>query len=381
MCLFDYLIVGSGLYGATFAHFVKQAGKRCLVIDKRPHKGGNLYCENVEGINVHKYGAHIFHTSNKKVWDFVNGIVPFNRYTNSPVANYKGELYNLPFNMNTFNRMWGVVTPKEAEEKINQQKAEAMARLNAEGVSEPRNLEEQALLLVGKDIYEKLIKGYTEKQWGRKCTELPPFIIKRLPVRLVFDNNYFNDSYQGIPIGGYNTLIDGLLDGVEVKTGVDFFENRSYWESVAERIVFTGKIDEFFEYRFGKLEYRTVRFEQETLDIPNYQGNAVVNYTEREVPYTRVIEHKHFEMFGNDVYACPKTVVSKEYSTEWTEGMEPYYPVNDEKNNALYAKYKALADREENIIFGGRLAEYKYYDMAPIVERVMEFALSEIMNR
>ena len=259
MCLFDYLIVGSGLYGATFAHFAKQAGKRCLVIDKRPHKGGNLYCENVEGINVHKYGAHIFHTSNKKVWDFVNGIVPFNRYTNSPVANYKGELYNLPFNMNTFNRMWGVVTPKEAEEKINQQKAEALKKLQEEGVKEPRNLEEQALLLVGKDIYEKLIKGYTEKQWGRKCTELPPFIIKRLPVRLVFDNNYFNDSYQGIPIGGYNKLIDGLLDGVEVKTGEDFFENRSYWESVAERIVFTGKIDEFFEYRFGKLKYLTSR--------------------------------------------------------------------------------------------------------------------------
>lgn len=372
MCLFDYLIVGSGLYGATFAHFAKQAGKRCLVIDKRPHKGGNLYCENVEGINVHKYGAHIFHTSNKKVWDFVNGIVPFNRYTNSPVANYKGELYNLPFNMNTFNRMWGVVTPKEAEEKINQQKAEALKKLQEEGVKEPRNLEEQALLLVGKDIYEKLIKGYTEKQWGRKCTELPPFIIKRLPVRLVFDNNYFNDSYQGIPIGGYNKLIDGLLDGVEVKTGEDFFENRSYWESVAEKIVFTGKIDEYYGYKLGKLEYRTVRFEQEIFDIPNYQGNAVVNYTDREVPYTRVIEHKHFEMFGNAVYDCPKTVVSKEYSTEWTEGMEPYYPVNDEKNNALYAKYKSLADKEKSIIFGGRLAEYKYYDMAPIVEKVME---------
>ena len=372
MCLFDYLIVGSGLYGATFAHFAKQAGKRCLVIDKRLHRGGNLYCENIEGINVHKYGAHIFHTSNKKVWDFVNGIVPFNRYTNSPVANFKGELYNLPFNMNTFNRMWGVVTPQEAEEKINQQKAEALARLNAEGVSEPRNLEGEALLLVGKDIYEKLIKGYTEKQWGRKCTELPPFIIKRLPVRLVFDNNYFNDSYQGIPIGGYNKLIDGLLDGVEVKTGVDFFDNRSYWESLAEHIVFTGKIDEYYGYRFGKLEYRTVRFEQETMDIPNYQGNAVVNYTDREVPYTRVIEHKHFEMFGNAVYDCPKTVVSKEYSTEWTEGMDPYYPVNDEKNNALYAKYKALADKEQNVHFGGRLAEYKYYDMAPIVEKVME---------
>ena len=378
---YDYLIAGSGLYGATFAYFAKQAGKRCLVIDKRPHRGGNLYCENVEGINVHKYGAHIFHTSNKKVWDFVNDIVPFNRYTNSPVANYKGELYNLPFNMNTFNRMWGVVTPQEAEEKINQQKAEAMEKLQAEGVKEPRNLEEQALLLVGNDIYEKLIKGYTEKQWGRKCSDLPAFIIKRLPVRLVYDNNYFNDSYQGIPIGGYNKLIDGLLDGIEVKTGVDFFENRSYWESLAEKIVFTGKIDEYYGYRFGKLEYRTVRFEQETMDIPNYQGNAVVNYTDREVPYTRVIEHKHFEMFGNAVYDCPKTVVSKEYSTEWTEGMEPYYPVNDEKNNALYAKYKVLADKEQNVHFGGRLAEYKYYDMAPIVEKVMELALSEITNR
>ncbi len=369
---FDYLIVGSGLYGATFAHFAKQAGKSCLVIDKRPHKGGNLYCENVEGINVHKYGAHIFHTSNKKVWDFVNGIVPFNRYTNSPVANYKGELYNLPFNMNTFNKMWGVVTPKDAEDKIAQQRAEAMSKLMAEGRREPCNLEEQALLLVGRDIYEKLIKGYTEKQWGRKCTELPQFIIKRLPVRLVFDNNYFNDSYQGIPVGGYNKLIDGLLDGVEVITGVDFFENRSHWESVADRIVFTGKIDEYYGYRLGKLEYRTVRFEQEVFDTPNYQGNAVVNYTEREVPYTRIIEHKHFEMFGDAVYNCPKTVVSKEYSTEWTEGMEPYYPVNDEKNNKLYAKYKALADKEKNIIFGGRLAEYKYYDMAPIVEKVLE---------
>ena len=369
---FDYLIVGSGLYGATFAYFAKQAGKSCLVIDKRSHKGGNLYCENVEGINVHKYGAHIFHTSNKKVWDFVNGIVPFNRYTNSPVANYKGELYNLPFNMNTFNKMWGVVTPKDAEDKIAQQRAEAMSKLMAGGRREPCNLEEQALLLVGMDIYEKLIKGYTEKQWGRKCTELPPFIIKRLPVRLVFDNNYFNDSYQGIPVGGYNKLIDGLLDGVEVRTGVDFFENRNHWESVADRIVFTGKIDEYYGYRLGKLEYRTVRFEQEVFDTPNYQGNAVVNYTEREVPYTRIIEHKHFEMFGDAVYNCPKTVVSKEYSTEWIEGMEPYYPVNDEKNNKLYAKYKALADKEKNTIFGGRLAEYKYYDMAPIVEKVLE---------
>lgn len=368
---YDYLVVGSGLYGATFAYFAKQAGKRCLVIDKRSHKGGNLYCERVEGINVHKYGAHIFHTSNKKVWDFVNGIVPFNRYTNAPVANYKGELYNLPFNMNTFNRMWGVVTPKEAEEKINQQKAEALKRLETEGVAEPRNLEEQALLLVGKDIYEKLIKGYTEKQWGRKCDELPAFIIKRLPVRLVFDNNYFNDSYQGVPIGGYNNLINGLLDGIEVKTGADFFDQRDVWKSLAEQIVFTGKIDEFFNYRFGKLEYRTVRFEQETLDVPNYQGNAVVNYTDRDVPFTRIIEHKHFEMFGNAVYDCPKTVVSKEYSTEWKEGMEPYYPVNDEKNNALFAKYNEVAKIEKNVHFGGRLAEYKYYDMAPIIEKVM----------
>ena len=369
MNFFDYIIVGSGLYGATFAYFAKQSGKRCLVIDKRPTRGGNLYCENVEGINVHKYGAHIFHTSNKEIWDFVNKIVPFNRYTNSPIANYKGELFNLPFNMNTFNRMWGVVTPEEAVEKINQQKAEALERLQAEGVSEPRNLEEQALLLVGKDIFEKLIKGYTEKQWGRKCSDLPAFIIKRLPVRLVFDNNYFNDSYQGIPIGGYNKLIDGMLEGIEVKTNTDFFENRGYWESVAEKTVFTGKIDEFFQYCFGKLEYRTVKFEQELLNIPNYQGNAVVNYTDREVPYTRIIEHKHFEMFGDEVYKCPCTVISKEYSTEWMEGMEPYYPVNDEKNNLLYQKYKSLAEQNGNVIFGGRLSEYKYYDMAPIIEQ------------
>ena len=368
---YDYLIVGAGLFGATFAYRAKQVGKKCLVIDKRSHLGGNIYCENIEGINVHKYGAHIFHTNSKEVWEFVNGIVEFNRYTNSPVANYKGELYNLPFNMNTFNRMWGVVTPKETEEKINQQKAEALKRLETEGVAEPRNLEEQALLLVGKDIYEKLIKGYTEKQWGRKCDELPAFIIKRLPVRLVFDNNYFNDSYQGVPIGGYNNLINGLLDGIEVKTGADFFDQRDVWKSLAEQIVFTGKIDEFFNYRFGKLEYRTVRFEQETLDVPNYQGNAVVNYTDRDVPFTRIIEHKHFEMFGNAVYDCPKTVVSKEYSTEWKEGMEPYYPVNDEKNNALFAKYNEVAKIEKNVHFGGRLAEYKYYDMAPIIEKVM----------
>lgn len=369
---YDYLIVGSGLFGATFAHFAKRQGKKCLVIDKRPHLGGNVYCENIEGINVHKYGAHIFHTSNKEVWDFVNSIVEFNRYTNSPVANYKGRLYNLPFNMNTFYQMWGVTTPEEAQAKIDEQKAEAVARMKADGVSEPRNLEEQAQVLIGRDIYERLIKGYTEKQWGRKCTDLPAFIIKRLPVRLVFDNNYFNDKYQGIPVGGYNKLIDGLLDGIETKTNIDFFTDRTYWESLADMIVFTGKIDEFYGCCFGKLNYRTVRFEQETLDTPNYQGNAVVNYTERNVPYTRIIEHKHFEMFGQEVYNCPKTVISKEYSTEWHDGMEPYYPVNDAANTALYAKYKELADSETNVIFGGRLAEYKYYDMAPVVEKVMQ---------
>lgn len=372
---YDYLIVGSGLFGATFAYKAKQAGKRCLVIDKRPHRGGNVYCENIEGINVHKYGAHIFHTSDKEVWDFVNSIVEFNRYTNSPVANYQGKLYNLPFNMNTFYQMWGVTTPEEAQAKIEEQKAEAVAAMKRAGLTEPRNLEEQAISLIGKDIYEKLIKGYTEKQWGRKCTELPPFIIKRLPVRFVYDNNYFNDKYQGIPIGGYNKLIDGLLEGIEVRTGVDFFENRAYWESIADKIVFTGKIDEFYNYRFGKLEYRTVRFEEETFDCPNYQGNAVINYTEKEVPYTRIIEHKHFEMFGAEVYQCPRTVISKEYSTEWKEGMEPYYPVNDDKNNALYAKYKELADQETKIIFGGRLAEYKYYDMAPIIQKVLTLSI------
>lgn len=365
---FDYLIVGSGLFGANFACLAHRHGKKCLVIDKRPHLGGNVYCEQVEGINVHKYGAHIFHTSNKEVWQFVNSIVEFNRYTNSPVANYKGQLYNLPFNMNTFYQMWGVTTPAEAQARIDLQKAEAVSALQGR---EPANLEEQALSLVGKDIYEKLIKGYTEKQWGRKCTELPAFIIRRLPVRLIFDNNYFNDKYQGIPIGGYNKLIDGLLEGIETKTNVDFFADRSHWENLADKVVFTGKIDEYYDYRFGKLEYRTVRFEEEVLDTPNYQGNAVVNYTEREVPYTRVIEHKHFEMFGAEVYQCPKTVISKEYSTEWKEGMEPYYPVNDERNNKLYQKYKELADKEANVIFGGRLAEYKYYDMAPIIEKVL----------
>lgn len=375
MSNYNYIIVGSGLFGATFAHIAKNQGKKCLVIEKRPHLGGNVYCENVEGINVHKYGAHIFHTNNKEVWDFVNSIVEFNRYTNCPVANYKGKLYNLPFNMNTFYQMWGVTTPEEAMAKIAEQKAEVIDWMKVAGISEPRNLEEQAQVLVGKDIYETLIKGYTEKQWGRRCDELPSFIIRRLPVRFVYDNNYFNDRYQGIPIGGYNKLIEGLLEGVECLTGVDFFEDREKWESIAEKIVFTGKIDEFYGYRFGKLDYRTVRFEEEVIDTPNYQGNAVVNYTEREVPYTRVIEHKHFEMFGADIEKCPKTVISKEYSTEWKEGMEPYYPVNDEKNNALYHKYKELADKEDNVIFGGRLAEYKYYDMAPIIEAVFKFEI------
>lgn len=369
---YDYLIVGAGLYGSTFAYLATKQGKRCQVIDKREHVGGNLYCENVEGINVHKYGAHIFHTSNKKVWDFVNSIVEFNRYTNSPVANYKGRMYNLPFNMNTFYQMWGVRTPEEAQAKIEEQRREAMEAMRREGVSEPRNLEEQALTLIGRDIYERLIKGYTEKQWGRSCKDLPAFIIRRLPVRLVYDNNYFNDKYQGIPIGGYNKLIDRMLEGADVRTGIDFFDDRELWEAKAEKVVFTGKIDEYFGYRYGMLEYRTVSFEQETLDMANYQGNAVVNYTDREVPYTRVIEHKHFEMFGQEVYDNPKTVVSREFSTEWKPGMEPYYPVNDERNNSLAEQYRALAAQEKNVIFGGRLAEYKYYDMAPIVERVMD---------
>ena len=366
---FDYLIVGSGLYGATFAYRAAKAGKKSLVIDKRPHLGGNVYCENIEGINVHKYGAHIFHTSNKRVWDFVNSIVEFNRYTNSPVANYKGKLYNLPFNMNTFYQMWGVTTPAEALAKIEEQKADALAALNGR---EPANLEEQALTLVGKDIFEKLIKEYTEKQWGRKCTDLPAFIIKRLPVRLTFDNNYFNDKYQGIPIGGYNKLIDGMLQGIETRTGVDFFkEYKDNWRNIADKLVFTGAIDEFFDYRFGKLDWRTVSFKTRIEDTPNFQGNAVGNYTSHDQPYTRIIEHKHFEMFGNDVYACPKTVVSEEYSTEYKEGMEPYYPVNDERNNKLAEEYRKLAEKEPDIIFGGRLGQYKYFDMAPVIEQVL----------
>lgn len=369
---YDYLIVGAGLYGATFAYKAKQAGKRCLVIDRRPHIGGNIYCENIEGINVHKYGAHIFHTSNKEVWDFVNSIVEFNRYTNSPVANYKGKYFNLPFNMNTFYQMWGVRTPEEAKAKIEEQKQEALQRMKNAGITEPRNLEEQAILLIGKDIYEQLIKGYTEKQWGRPATEIPAFIIKRLPVRFVYDNNYFNDKYQGIPIGGYNKLIEGLLDGVEVQCNVDFLSNKDYYENIAEKILFTGAIDEFFEYQHGKLEYRTIHFEHEILNMSNYQGNAVVNYTEAEVPYTRIIEHKHFEMFGEEVDKVSQTVISREFSSEWKEGMEPYYPINDEENNALYQKYKSLADQNPKYIFGGRLAEYKYYDMAPIIQLVLE---------
>lgn len=379
MAEYDFLIVGAGLYGCVFAHELKKLGKKCLVIDKRAHLGGNVYCEETEGINVHKYGAHIFHTSNKKVWNYVNDIVEFNRYTNSPVARYKDELYNLPFNMNTFAQMWGIKTPDEAQKKLDEQKADALASMKAAGVSEPRNLEEQALTLIGRDIYEKLIKGYTEKQWGRKCTELPAFIIKRLPVRMVFDNNYFNDTYQGIPIGGYNKLIEGLLDGVETRTGVDYFASKAELDAKADKIVFTGKIDEYFGYEYGNLQYRTVRFETEVLDTPNYQGNAVVNYTEREVPYTRVIEHKHFEMFGQDVYNNSKTVISKEYSTEWKPGMEPYYPVNDKQNTELYAKYKELADKEQNVIFGGRLAEYKYYDMDDVIEAALG-ALEKIIK-
>lgn len=373
---YDFLIVGAGLYGSMMAYKLSEQGNKCLVIDRRPHLGGNLYCENIEGINVHKYGAHIFHTSNKRVWDFVNSIVPFNRYTNSPLAKYHGRLFNLPFNMNTFARMWNITTPDEARRIIDEQRKEVLEKLNGR---EPQNLEEQALMLVGKDIYETLIKEYTEKQWGRRCTELPAFIIKRLPIRFVYDNNYFNDSYQGIPIGGYNLLVEGLLKRCDTAVGIDFFNrsetlptaNIGRWKELADKLVFTGKIDEFYGYQFGKLDYRSLRFEHDIHDVPNYQGNAVVNYTDLEVPYTRTIEHKHFEMFGDKVYDIPKTVVTREYPQEWHDGLEPYYPVNDDKNSALYAKYKALADREQDVIFGGRLAEYKYYDMAPIVEKIL----------
>lgn len=372
MAKYDYLIVGAGLFGSTFAYCAKQQDKKCLVIDKRPQLGGNLYCDHIANINVHKYGPHIFHTSNKKVWDFVNSIVEFNRFTESPVAIYKGKAYNLPFNMNTFSQMWGVITPEQAKKKIEEQRKEMEGR-------EISNLEEQAISLVGRDIYERLIKGYTEKQWGRKCTELPPFIIKRLPVRFVYDNNYFNDSYQGVPIGGYNKLIDGLLEGIDTQVSTDFFEERkrssspfSILHSQFDNIVFTGRIDEFYDFKYGKLDYRTVRFETETLNTPNYQGLAQINYTEAEIPYTRIIEHKHFESFAADVDKNPQTVISREYSVEWEEGMEPYYPINDEKNNSLYQQYETLAQQENHVIFGGRLAEYKYYDMAPIVEKVLK---------
>lgn len=375
---YDYLIVGSGLFGATFAYRAHKLGKKCLVIDKRPHLGGNIYCQKIEGINVHMYGAHIFHTNNKQVWDFVNSIVEFNRYTNSPIANYKGELYNLPFNMNTFNRMWpDVRTPAEAQAKIDEQKSEAIAALDGQ---EPQNLEEQALCLVGKDIYHKLIKEYTEKQWDRDCKNLPAFIIKRLPVRMIFDNNYFNDKYQGIPIGGYNKLIEGLLEGIDTIVNVDFFGSTNSptgkplkfsWKEIADKLVYTGAIDEYFDYKLGRLDWRTVSFKTRIINLPNFQGNAVINYTSHDQPYTRVIEHKHFEMFGQEVYECPKTVVSEEYSTEYKEGLEPYYPVNDECNDSLAEEYRELANKEENVIFGGRLAKYKYYDMSPIIEQVM----------
>ncbi|MDE6273177.1 MAG: UDP-galactopyranose mutase [Muribaculaceae bacterium] len=370
---YDFLIVGAGLFGAVIAHRATQAGKRCLVIDKRQHIGGNVYCEKIEGINVHKYGAHIFHTSNKEIWDFVNSIVPFNRYTNCPVAYAPdGKLYNLPFNMNTFYQMWGVKNPAEAMDKLKEQRQDAIDRMKADGISEPRNLEEQALCLIGKDIYEKLIKHYTEKQWGRPCTELPAFIIRRLPVRLTFDNNYFNDTYQGIPIGGYNLLIEGLLKGCDIRLGVDFKEIKQSWNDIAEKLVYTGPIDEYFDFKLGRLDWRTVRFETEILNIPNYQGNAVVNYTDSLTNWTRIIEHKHFESFGDGVYENPKTVISREFSTEFKSGMEPYYPVNDNRNNSLAEKYRQLADKEDNVIFGGRLADYKYYDMAPVIEQAMK---------
>ncbi len=368
--MYDYLVVGAGLYGAVFAQEMKRAGKSVLVIDKRPNIAGNVYTEKVEGINVHMYGAHIFHTNNKKVWDYVNEFAEFNRFTNSPVANYKGELYSLPFNMYTFNKMWGVVTPEEAMAKIDEQKKEI--------TGEPKNLEEQAISLVGRDIYEKLIKGYTEKQWGRDCKELPSFIIKRLPVRLTFDNNYFNALYQGIPVGGYTKMVENMLEGIEVKLSVDYLEDKEYWNSQAEKVVYTGAIDAYFDYSIGTLEYRSVRFENETLDIPNFQGNVAVNYTDRETPWTRIIEHKWFE-FGKDENGndLPKTVISREYSSEWKPGDEPYYPVNDEKNGALYEKYKKLAEGEEKVIFGGRLGEYKYYDMDAVIDAALNKAAAQ----
>ena len=365
---YDYLVVGAGLYGAAFAQQANRHGKTVLVIDKRPHIGGNVYTEEVEGIQVHRYGAHIFHTNDRAVWEYVNQFAEFNRYTNSPVANYHGELYSLPFNMYTFNKMWGVVTPQQAQEKVEQQRLEA-------GVSEPRNLEEQAISLVGTDIYEKLVKGYTEKQWGRPCDQLPASIIKRLPVRFTFDNNYFNARYQGIPIGGYTAMVERMLEGIPVQLGQDYLENRETWNALADKVVYTGSIDAYFGYCFGELNYRSVRFETELLDTPNYQGNAVVNYTDRETPYTRIIEHKWFDFGGQ-----PKTVISREYSSEWHKGVEPYYPVNDEKNSALYARYRALAAEESQIIFGGRLGEYRYYDMDTVLAAALETAKKELTD-
>ncbi len=370
--MYDYIIVGAGLYGAVCAHEAKKAGKKVLVIDRRSTIAGNVYTEKIEGIHVHKYGAHIFHTNNKKVWEYVNQFAEFNRFTNSPVANYKGELYSLPFNMYTFNKMWGVVTPKEAEEKIQEQRSKA-------GITEPKNLEEQAISLVGTDIYEKLVKGYTEKQWGRDCAELPAFIIKRLPVRLTFDNNYFNALYQGIPIGGYTKMVENMLEGIEVRLGIDYLKEKEYFDAMAEKVIYTGPIDAYFNYSLGVLEYRSVRFDTEVLDMPNFQGNAAVNYTDRETPWTRIIEHKWFE-FGKDENGedLPKTVISREYSSEWNVGDEPYYPVNDEKNGALYQKYQALAENEKNVIFGGRLGEYKYYDMDAVINSALEMIKLEL---
>ena len=370
---YDYVIVGAGLFGSVFAHEAHKAGKKCLVIDRRAHIGGNVYTEEVEGINVHKYGAHIFHTSNREVWDYVNSFAEFNRYTNSPVARYKDELYNLPFNMNTFHALWGVKTPDEARAVIERQKKEAVDEMKAAGVTEPRNLREQAIALAGRDIYEKLVEGYTEKQWGRRADELPAFIIKRLPVRFTYDNNYFNDKYQGIPEGGYTRMIEKMLEGVDVELDADYFANREKYDGIADKVIFTGMIDEFYDYRFGELEYRSLRFETETLDTDNFQGNAVVNYTEYEIPYTRIIEHKHFE-FGTQ----EKTVITREYPAKWKKGDEPYYPMNDEKNNALFAKYKELADKETKVIFGGRLGEYKYYDMHQVVARALEVVRKEL---
>ncbi len=372
MAKYDYLVVGAGLFGATFAHEAKEAGKKVLVIDRRPQIGGNVYTEDVEGIHVHKYGAHIFHTNDKNVWEYVNRFAVFNRFTNSPVANYKGELYSLPFNMYTFNKMWGVVTPQEAADKIEEQR-------KAAGITEPQNLEEQAISLVGTDIYEKLVKGYTEKQWGRDCKDLPAFIIRRLPVRLTFDNNYFNALYQGIPVGGYTRLVKNMLMGIEVLLNEDYLFDRSGWAALADKVVYTGPIDEYYEYSLGTLEYRSVRFETELLDIPNFQGNAAVNYTDRETPWTRIIEHKWFE-FGKDEKGddLPKTVISREYSSEWKPGDEPYYPVNDEKNGRLYEKYRELANREEKILFGGRLGEYKYYDMDKVIASALSFSETQL---